>query len=146
MRKKLEERFWPKVRKAGPADCWEWTAAKCINGYGQIRSDADRWPMLKAHRAAYEMLIGQIPDGLVIDHLCKNKSCVNPAHMEPVTNEENARRAMPLKDFCVNGHPYSGKNIGKNGSNLRCCRACKRATYNRWYYERGGKEYRAQHG
>lgn len=70
--------------------CWNWTGAINLNGYGHltlINGSA------RAHRVSYEIYVGEIPSGLVIDHLCSNRKCVNPAHLEPVTQEENMRRA-----------------------------------------------------
>jgi hypothetical protein len=84
-----EPRFWDKVRHGGPADCWEWMGAKNPHGYGRF------WVGRKcyqAHRVIYEGAVGTIPDGLVIDHLCRVRHCVNPSHMEPVTDLENRRR------------------------------------------------------
>lgn len=94
------ERFWEKVDKSG--DCWIWTAYRLPYGYGQFTSNDYRH--YRAHRYAYEALVGPIPAGLHLDHLCHNgtdcyggracphRACVNPAHLEPVTNRENLRR------------------------------------------------------
>lgn len=90
-------RFWDKVDKAGavPAHlpesgpCWFWTGTRSDEGYGSVRWEG---PMLKAHRVAYELLVGPIPEGLEIDHLCRVTSCVNPAHLEPVTPAVNVAR------------------------------------------------------
>lgn len=71
--------------------CWEWTGSKDLNGYGRLNGGAGRSPV-PAHRAVYEALVGPIPDGLEIDHICFNHGCVNPAHLEPVTHSENMRR------------------------------------------------------
>lgn len=87
-------RLWPKVRKAD--GCWEWLATRTSNGYGQFwagRYSATGQPLLdSAHRVVYEALVGPIPAGLELDHLCRNAGCVNPAHLEPVTHAENVRR------------------------------------------------------
>jgi hypothetical protein len=82
-----DPRFWAKVL-VGP-NCWLWKAAKVPSGYGQFRVGDH---LERAHRVAYEMVVGPIPDGLTIDHLCKNPWCVNPAHLEPVTMLENLSR------------------------------------------------------
>ena len=86
------ERFWSKVDKNGPGGCWLWTASLNNRGYGRFGPTGQR-KLVRAHRWAYEAVVGPIPDGLVIDHLCGVKRCVNPAHLEPVTNFENLRRA-----------------------------------------------------
>lgn len=80
------EQFWMRVDKADAEGCWLWTGAVVGDGYGRFSHD------LYAHRYAYELLVGPIPDGLHIDHLCRTPLCVNPAHMEPVTAAENNRR------------------------------------------------------
>lgn len=90
------ERFLSKVDKRADG-CWHWTAALMPNGYGYFRVSTPRRRMVYAHRAAYELLVGPIPDGMVIDHLCRNKSCVNPEHLEVVTQGENVRRGWELR-------------------------------------------------
>ena len=71
--------------------CWDWLGSVGTRGYGRIGVGGK---MLQAHRFAYEQLVGPIADGLVLDHLCNNKRCVNPAHLEPVTVEDNVRRGV----------------------------------------------------
>ncbi len=98
-----EERFWEKVDKNGPIPlhrpelgaCWVWTAEIVHNGYGRfmLRRRAGR---IKAHKWAYQKLVGPVPVGLELDHLCRNPPCVNPAHLEPVTRRENLLRANVL--------------------------------------------------
>lgn len=84
------DRFWARVLKTDT--CWLWQGATA--GRWNLRYGQTRWAgrVAMAHRVAYELLVGAIPDGLQIDHLCRNPLCVNPAHLEPVTNAENARR------------------------------------------------------
>lgn len=79
-------RFWSKVKKT--SSCWEWTGA-LTHGYGHLRVNSKDW---RAHRFSYELEFGQIPSGLVLDHLCMNKSCVKPQHLEAVTQAQNVRR------------------------------------------------------
>lgn len=79
--------FWAKVEKT--STCWLWTAGRTTGGYGQCYSPAKGY----AHRTAYELLVGAIPYGMTLDHLCRVRHCVNPAHLEPVTSAENTRRA-----------------------------------------------------
>jgi hypothetical protein len=123
----LPERFWSKVQLR-PTGCWEWTAS-LSTGYGQcfIGGRVD-----KAHRVTYMALVGPIPEGLVLDHLCRNRACCNPEHLEPVSNKENILRGVSpsanqaRRTHCRKGHPLEGENlspgqvlIGKRG-----CRTC----------------------
>lgn len=101
-------------------DCWLWTGLVQSNGYG-VFNVAGR-PQ-RAHRVSYEMHVGPIPPGLQIDHLCRVRKCVNPAHLEPVTARENSRRAM--RTHCVNGHEFTSENTYMNGGK-RYCRTCRR--------------------
>ena len=131
-----EDRFWSRVDAGG--DCWEWTGNRNTKGYGRVWWDSGQRP---AHRKAYELLIGPIPDGLQIDHLCRNPGCVNPDHLEPVTMQENIRRGAPKgprrKQNCKRGHPFSGDNLSIDpGSGDRECRTCRRAGQRRRYRER----------
>jgi len=74
-------------------DCWEWTAGRDRHGYGQLKiSSAGRKTTARAHRVVYEIVRGPIPEGLTLDHLCRNRGCVNPSHLEPVTIGDNIRR------------------------------------------------------
>lgn len=84
----FEDRFWAKVDK--DADCWEWRGSRNHKGYGLARRRDGKG--IQAHRLAYELTVGPIPEGLEIDHLCVNRGCVNPSHLEPVTHTENIRR------------------------------------------------------
>ncbi len=108
-----------------PAGCWQWTGARSSSGYGQVGISG---VSKSTHRVAYELLVGAIPDGLQIDHLCRNKTCCNPVHLEPVTNRENnLRRPGVHKLHCVHGHEMTPENtIIKNfrGSVRRNCRTC----------------------
>ena len=131
----LPTRFQSKVRVADNG-CWLWMAAK-INGYGRYGQGRGRH--VAAHRFSYETLIGAIPSGLEIDHLCLTKHCVNPAHLEPVTHSENIRRAFvngqakgqaqPTKGLkmverrnshCPQGHDLSVHGLEKPGHGWRC--------------------------
>ena len=99
----LSERFWAKVDKGGPlpvyrpelGPCWLWTAACDHGGYGYLHIESRRGsPKTGAHRVAYKLLVGPIPDGLDIDHLCRVPACVRPSHLEPVTRSENTIRGL----------------------------------------------------
>jgi hypothetical protein len=100
--------------------CWVWTGYKYGNGYSAI---SWRGKQVLGHRLAYEELVGPIPAGLVIDHLCCVKACINPQHLEPVTSGENTRRAM--RSHCVNGHEFDAENTWLHRGK-RYCRKCRR--------------------
>lgn len=129
MRKKTEsDRFWEKVGRRSDDECWEWSAYK-LQGYGRFGvggSRANGGRIVYAHRWAYEALVGPIPEGLTLDHLCRNRACVNPEHLEPVTPQENTRRGAILKTHCPQGHPYSGENLFYGTDGSRRCRECNR--------------------
>lgn len=136
----LEERFWEKVEKT--AGCWLWRGAVTARGYGAIAGKYDparrRATQLAAHRLSYELLIGPIPEGAHLDHLCRNPGCVNPTHLEPVTPRENILRspvAPPalnaLKHTCPRGHEYTPENT-RIYKGRRHCRACDRERPRPW--------------
>lgn len=119
------DRFWAKVEKSD-AGCWYWTGAVQSGGYGSAWN-GER--MASAHRWAYEMLVGPIPEGLVLDHLCRVRLCVNPAHLEPVTNAENIRRGdIGGRAHCTAGHEYTPENTyyRKDRPGERDCRRCRK--------------------
>lgn len=127
---KLVNRFFKKVKF--PSDwsgCWNWTAARHPRGYGHFFVYGK---VVNAHRVAWWIFIGDIPEGKELDHLCKNRSCVNPLHLEPVTHAENvARGDVALfnnsKTHCPQGHEYNEANTNYNKKiNRRTCRVCNR--------------------
>lgn len=147
-----EVRFWSKVDKT--ETCWLWTASIRNQGYGVF------WPQWRtnvpAHRWAYEQIIGPVPDGLELDHLCRVRNCVNPAHLEPVTHRENMLRghtfaaANARKSECINGHELSGDNLMPTRANERRCRQCDRERQAAWRannrerFNERAREYRAK--
>lgn len=115
-------RLWEKVDASGV--CWEWTGAT-KQGYGHW------WPVpggsTRVHRAAWEMLVGPIPAGFTLDHRCRNKICVDPDHLEIVTDDENKRRAHVWREACAAGHLLEGENLliyVLQGKRRRFCLAC----------------------
>jgi hypothetical protein len=129
------DRFWAKVEKTD--GCWIWAAGRTGEGYGSF--SLNRRTLL-AHRVAYEVLRGPIPVGLVLDHLCRNRACVNPKHLEPVTQQVNTMRGIGLaainarKDRCDAGHRYDERNTHATPG-MRRCRPCN-AEAARRYRER----------
>lgn len=126
-------RFWSKVAKTGT--CWLWTASQYRDGYGIFY---DGITSVRAHRFAYEQTRGPIPEGLVIDHLCRVRHCVNPDHMEPVTNKVNVLRGesqiadLARRSHCVNNHEFTVENTYRPPHGYgRMCRTCRRETYQR---------------
>jgi len=133
------DRFWKKVNKAGPlpvarpelGECWLWTAYLDKKGYGRFARDTNH-RNYGAHRWVYENEVGPIPGGLVIDHLCRVRHCVNPSHLEPVTTGTNTLRGTgPMarnarKTACTHGHPFDEANTYTDSRGTRHCRTCCR--------------------
>jgi hypothetical protein len=146
VKRTTEERFWAKVDFAGPipeyrpdlGPCWIWTGKPSSEGYGRLSIEGGR--LVYAHRFAYELLIGPIPEGMESDHLCRVRLCVKaiadasgPAHLEPVTRRENVLRGMsPLaakaaRTHCGRGHELTEANTYRWPGNpaVRYCRQCR---------------------
>jgi hypothetical protein len=133
------DHFWAKVNKG--EGCWLWSGKLNHAGYGRFTLNKK---CILAHRIAYETCIGSIPEGLVLDHLCRNRACVNPTHLEPVTRRENVKRGdysmngehMRKRTHCPKGHPLSGNNLyfAPNGS--RHCKLCRQVSYQKWQAKR----------
>src|SRR5690606_13096565 len=138
----LPDRFWAKVAlPSGPDGCWLWFGSNNGAGYGQLRFPAGQ---KYAHRLSYEALVGPIPNGMFIDHLCRTPACVRPDHLEPVSPRENVRRgnapllaglAQSAKTHCPAGHLYDEENtyyrdsVARKG---RCCRICYRRAVDKY--------------
>lgn len=121
--------FWSKVERRSGSECWLWSGG-LLRGYGRFYI---RRKYVGAHRFAYELLVGPIPDGLTLDHLCRVRACVNPAHLEPVTTRENWRRGESFsamnarKTHCLRGHAYDEENtLQRKSRGGRLCAECKR--------------------
>lgn len=138
----FEDSFWAKVNKSADG-CWEWKGYRTVWGYGFVGRDGERPP---AHRVAYELVRGEIPEGLHLDHLCRNRACVNPDHLEPVTCRENLLRGNgwsgrnARKTRCPQGHPYSDDNTIYGTKGERRCLTCRREYDRRRRPRRRGNE------
>jgi len=119
----VKQQFYERVLKAQDGH-WYWTLSLNHQGYGRCFL-ANTGNSDFAHRIAYELEHGPIPDGLEIDHLCRIRSCVNPTHLEPVTHRENLMRGERQQvEACPKGHPYSGENLAYRKDGWRRCRTC----------------------
>lgn len=129
-------RFWSKVEIKSPDECWPWMGwrhkpkSDNCSGYGGFQHHGINE---KAHRVAYKISKGPIPEGLVLDHLCRERCCVNPAHLEAVTMGENTFRGETIpaayrsRGHCCRGHEYTKENLfikKRSGRTYRACRAC----------------------
>lgn len=136
----LAKRFWSKVKIT--ESCWLWTGYVSVFGYGLIQHGYPLPRRFMAHRLAYELTTGPIPQGLDIDHLCHNadkscaggrtcmhRRCVNPAHLEPATRKQNLNRgwnARKRQTSCQRGHQFDKENTYYLPDGRRCCRKCRR--------------------
>lgn len=134
------ERFWSKVDKSG--DCWLWLATTSgQGGYGHFHVSGGAKDRVReyAHRWSYEQAKGPIPEGMELDHLCRNRKCVNPDHLEPVAHAVNheRRRGIPhgprdLGPFCRNGHERTPENTAVNKQGYKFCRLCANESQRRY--------------
>lgn len=138
------DRFWAKVDKTSdPNGCWLWTASLSSVGYGAFGIGGRKTnKVYLAHRVAYELIVGTIPDGLQIDHICMVRCCVNPDHMEPVTQRENILRGNGMsarharQTHCKRGHEFNDENSEIDSLGRRVCKVCRRQVRRKLYHAR----------
>lgn len=118
----IDDRLWGRLTLDG--DCWTWTGPLTDKGYGQTVGHNRRY--WYPHHLAYFLLIGDVPDGLVLDHLCRNRACANPYHLDPVPATVNTARGVEARwtEPCPNGHPATERKTIPSGKNV--CTACRR--------------------
>ena len=136
---KLEVQFWNRVIKPAQGEptlaCWKWQGYHNADGYSVYTYKGQT---IRVHRLAYELAVGPIADGLVIDHLCRHRWCVNPHHLEAVTNRENVFRgegiavANAAKTHCAHGHEFTSENTRIRRNGKRICRECRRINGRRY--------------
>lgn len=125
---RLPQRFWTKATPEPMSGCWLWMGSCNEKGYGLIGWNGKT---AKAHILAYRALVGEVDSGLELDHRCRQRCCVNPAHLAPVTHRENVRRgragaSLRERDACRHGHPYTQSNTRIASDGSRVCRECER--------------------
>jgi hypothetical protein len=133
----IADRIADKIDMTG--ECWKWTAAQNGDGYGYAHFGGG---MMMAHRAVWLSVVGPIPEGMTLDHLCRNRLCVNPDHLEVVTRQENTLRgvgpgaANAVKTHCPLGHPLKGSNLYTRPTGWRECRTCRGSGHRAEYARR----------
>lgn len=132
-----EVRFWRRVEVDDATGCWVWTGTMDQNGYARMNDQGKQWTV---HRWSYVRSCGNVPIGLQLDHLCRNRACVNPDHLEPVTARVNNLRGVghaalnAVKTHCLNGHPLTpGNLVSRKDRNARECRACHNERRRQYY-------------
>jgi len=142
--KKTIERFWNKVRKTD--QCWNWIASVDGKGYGQFNLSRK---MVSVHRISYILAKGSIPKELELDHLCRNKICVNPNHLETVTHRENLLRGKSpsalnaKKTHCIRGHEFTPENTYRKKNNRKNCKICHKEYGKKYWilHKKGAKDH-----
>ena len=126
--------------------CWDWSGYKTSNGYGQIQAvRGGVRHIFMPHRIVYEAVNGAIPEGMEIDHLCRNRSCINPVHMRVVTSKENTLCGFSpaavngRKTHCIRGHALNGNNLRMRRNGKRTCNECVRIKHREAYYRKLGR-------
>ena len=128
------ERFWTHV-DINPGGCWLWKAGSSNRGYGKFWADGNTW---SAYRWLYQAVIGKVPKGLTLDHICRTRLCVNPAHLEIVSVKENVLRGIGItavnakKTHCKHGHLFDEQNTYLVSDGSRACRTCVRLNMRRY--------------
>lgn len=131
--------FWLRVEPTG--FCWDWKGSLTYQGYGQF--SVNRSKTVRAHRFAYELLVGEIPRGLVIDHLCRNRACVNPDHLLPVTSKHNVlvgfgpTAVNARRTHCTKGHPLV---VSEKKDRNRTCVTCNLQYSREWKAKNAAKK------
>lgn len=134
MRANTIDKFWERIERT-EGECWTWNGPGMGVGYGAFSFEGRNH---YAHRFSYELLVGPVPPGLELDHLCRNRRCVNPEHLEPVTHRENQLRGETVgalnarKTHCPQGHPLAGRNVYVSPTGHRRCRPCNTAARARY--------------
>jgi hypothetical protein len=132
------------IKALATTPCIQWPGNITLEGYGRMMVRGGK--CIRAHVASWERTYGAIPDGMVLDHLCRNRSCINPLHMEPVSSRENTLRGIgpsavnAFKTHCKMGHPFSGDNLGVTKRGRRYCRTCQRGYDKQWRNNRAANE------
>lgn len=137
----IKARLLAGVDTTDPEKCWTWQGSTKPQGYGNIGLLVNGVKAThRVHRVSYETFVGPIPEGLTLDHLCRNRACINPGHLEAVSLRENILRGLTLaaaqiqQTHCKKGHPLSGDNL-RTYKGHRHCRVC--AAEYQWFYRRG---------
>lgn len=123
-------------------ECWLYAGIIHTDGYGLIQAKiAGKWKLLRAHRVVYENMVGEIPPELVSDHICRVRSCINPEHIELVSNALNVARGHTRLTHCINGHEFTKANtmLHKNGR-WRRCRTCVNKQTREYYHRRSDNQ------